>query len=151
MCNGEGEDVLVLTEKTFDDVVNKGELTLVEFFAPWCGHCKSLAPEYSAAATELKSLDPSIVLATVDATAESSVSSRFGVSGYPTLKIFRKGSDSEYKGPRDAKGIVSYMLKQVGPSAKLLSSADEVKNFINHRDVSIVGFSNQDCCCRSIY
>jgi len=140
ICNGEGEDVLVLTEKTFDDVVNKGELTLVEFFAPWCGHCKSLAPAYAEAATELKSLDPSIILATMDATAEASVARRFGVSGYPTLKVFRKGVDSEYKGPRDAKGIVSYMLKQVGPSAKLLSSEDEVKNFIKHRDVSVIGF-----------
>ena len=59
------------------------------------------------------------MLAKVDATVEQELGSRFGISGYPTLKIFRKGVESgPYEGPRQASGIVKHMQKQAGPSSK---------------------------------
>ena len=68
-----------------------------------CGHCKRLAPEYEVAATELASADPPVPLAKVDCPANSDVCGRFGVTGYPTLKIFRGGQFSaDYGGPRSA-------------------------------------------------
>ena len=72
-----------------------------------CGHCKRLAPEYEKAAQELAKRSPPIPLAKVDATAESALMSRFQVSGYPTLKIFRKGRAYEYNGPRDKYGMLN--------------------------------------------
>lgn len=66
-----------------------------------CGHCKRLAPEYEKAAKELNKRTPPIPLAKVDATAESDLATRFGVTGYPTLKIFRKGKAYDYNGPRE--------------------------------------------------
>jgi len=142
-------DVLVLTKDNFDTTVNNADIILVEFYAPWCGHCKKLAPEYAIAAEKLKKNDPPVLLANVDATVDGELASRFGVKGYPTLKIFRRGSVSDYGGPRDANGIVSYMEKQAGASAKPLASADAVTAFIeagnDKRDLSIVGFfSNKD-------
>ena len=68
-----------------------------------CGHCKKLAPEYEQAATQLKKENPPIPLAKVDCPANQDLCQKYGVSGYPTLKIFRDGElSSDYNGPRTA-------------------------------------------------
>ncbi|XP_048859390.1 protein disulfide-isomerase A4-like [Brienomyrus brachyistius] len=141
------EATMVLTKENFDEVVNNADIILVEFYAPWCGHCKRLAPEYEKAAKELQKRTPPIPLAKVDATAESELASRFDVSGYPTLKIFRKGKPFEYNGPREKFGIVDYMSDQSGPPSKPVQTLKQVQEFIKDGDdVVIVGVfaSDQD-------
>ncbi|KAG1833313.1 thioredoxin-like protein [Suillus variegatus] len=110
----ESSDVLVLTKDTFTSAVNSEPLILVEFYAPWCGHCKALAPHYEEAATTLKGKD--IKLAKVDCVDQADLCQSHGVQGYPTLKVFRNGEPTEYSGPRKADGIISYMLKQNLPA-----------------------------------
>jgi len=83
------EGVMVLTENTFEDELNKHDNILVEFYAPWCGHCKKLAPEYSAAAEVLSTMDPAVPLAKVDATEEKMLAEKYGVQGFPTLIYFK--------------------------------------------------------------
>jgi len=132
-------DVLVLTKDNFDQHASS-DLILIEFYAPWCGHCKSLAPEYAKAATILKANDPPVSLGKVDATVETGLATRFGVSGYPTLFVFRNGKETKYEGPRKAEGIVNYMKKQVGPAAKPLGTVEEAKKFIEKNEYAVVGF-----------
>ncbi|KAG7457903.1 hypothetical protein MATL_G00232190 [Megalops atlanticus] len=131
-------DVLELSDADFDYTAAEHDTMLVEFFAPWCGHCQKLAPEYESAAKKLKGIVP---LAKVDCTTNSETCGRFGVNGYPTLKIFRKGEESStYDGPRSADGIVSYMQKQAGPSSVPLRSEEDLDSFVNNFDASVVGF-----------
>lgn len=94
-------DVISLTKDTFEDFVKEHDLVLAEFFAPWCGHCKALAPKYEEAATELKAKN--IPLVKVDCTEEEDLCMNYGIEGYPTLKIFR-GLDSikPYLGARSS-------------------------------------------------
>jgi protein disulfide isomerase family A protein 3 len=134
-------DVLEFTDSDFADKVSEHDVILVEFFAPWCGHCKRLAPEYEKAATTLKKDDPPVPLAKVDCTANQDTCGKYGVSGYPTLKIFR-GIDSQedYNGPREADGIVKTMRSKAGPVSKLLESVADAEKFVGGDDYVVIGF-----------
>ena len=94
-------DVHDLKKDTFNDFIKGHDLVLAEFFAPWCGHCKALAPEYETAATTLK--EKNIPLVKVDCTEEADLCKDYEVQGYPTVKVFR-GLDnvSPYGGQRKA-------------------------------------------------
>ncbi|XP_012718657.2 protein disulfide-isomerase A4 [Fundulus heteroclitus] len=147
------EATLVLTKDNFDETVNEADIILVEFYAPWCGHCKRLAPEYEKAAKELSQRSPPIPLAKVDATVETELASRFGVTGYPTLKIFRKGKAFEYNGPREKYGIVDFMSEQAGPPSKQVQAAKQVQELIKDGDDAvIVGvFSGEEDAAYELY
>jgi protein disulfide-isomerase A1 len=115
-------DVLDLDASNFESSVNPEPMILVEFFAPWCGHCKALAPHYEEAATTLK--EKGIKLAKVDCVDQADLCQSHGVGGYPTLKVFRNGTPTDYAGPRKADGIVSYMVKQSLPPVTEVTTAN---------------------------
>jgi len=133
--------VVELADSDFDSELEGMDTALVMFYAPWCGHCKKLKPEFDKASKDLLANDPPVNLAKIDCTeVGKDTCNRFEVRGYPTLKIFRGGELSQdYNGPRDAGGIVKYMKSQVGPASKELSSDDDLtKALAKTKEVIVV-------------
>jgi protein disulfide-isomerase A6 len=108
---GSGNDVVELTDSNFEEMVLKSkDLWLVEFFAPWCGHCKSLEPHWKAAASELKG---KVRLGALDATVHTVTAGKFNIRGFPTIKFFGAGEKTvndaaEYDGGRTTSDIVTW-------------------------------------------
>jgi len=137
-------DVLELTPDNFDTNVGAGEPAFVEFFAPWCGHCKSLAPEYEKVATAFAKLP--VKVASVDADKHKDLGSRFGVSGFPTLKYFAAGSleGEAYNGGRTAKDIVDFINQKAGTNARIKEAPTAVTVLTDENFDSIVKDSNKN-------
>lgn len=111
-------DVINLTPANFDSLVTKSdEIWVVEFYAPWCGHCKSLVPEYKKAAEALRGV---IKVGAVDADEHKTLGGQFGVRGFPTIKIFgaNKNKPSDFNGQRTAQGIVDAALAEAKQKVK---------------------------------
>ncbi|RXN14210.1 disulfide-isomerase isoform X2 [Labeo rohita] len=139
----EEEDVLVLKKSNFEEALKTYPNILVEFYAPWCGHCKALAPEYAKAAGMLKAEGSDIRLAKVDATEESELAQEFGVRGYPTIKFFKGGekeNPKEYSAGRQADDIVNWLKKRTGPAATTLSDVTQAESLIADNEVAVIGF-----------
>lgn len=109
-----------LTPETFDKFVNGGKHALVEFYAPWCGHCKHLTPEYKSLGKSVQKdprLKNSVVIAKVDADKHKSLGEKFGVRGFPTLKWFPRGkpvnNPTDYNSGRTASAFLDYINQQV--------------------------------------
>eukprot|EP01029_Cantina_marsupialis_P010403 TRINITY_DN2371_c0_g1_i1.p1 TRINITY_DN2371_c0_g1~~TRINITY_DN2371_c0_g1_i1.p1 ORF type:complete len:278 (+),score=103.60 TRINITY_DN2371_c0_g1_i1:40-873(+) len=135
------ENVVLLTESNFDEALKEFNHVLVKFYAPWCGHCKKLAPDYAKAASTLKKND--LILGKVDCTEESDLCQRYGVKGYPTLKFFKFGKDVEYTGGRTEADIVAWMLKRAGPASTEIKTTDELESFIGTHEVATVFFTDE--------
>jgi protein disulfide-isomerase A1 len=136
------DDVIVLTDSNFEEEVAKHEYLLLEFYAPWCGHCKSLAPEYSKAATILKL--EGLHLAKIDATKNEAISKRFEIQGFPTLKFYNKGQYTDYQGGRTASEIVNWYRKKVGPVSKELKNPDDVEELRKKHSILVVFFGDDE-------
>ncbi|KAL4785581.1 thioredoxin-like protein [Aspergillus varians] len=113
--------VLDLIPKNFDTVVlNSNKPALVEFFAPWCGHCKNLAPVYEELGQVFAHVEDKVSIAKVDADANRDLGKRFGIQGFPTLKWFDGKSETpeEYKGGRDLESLTAFITEKTGLKAK---------------------------------
>ncbi|XP_039572158.1 protein disulfide-isomerase isoform X2 [Passer montanus] len=139
----EEDGVLVLRAASFEQALAQHRYLLVEFYAPWCGHCKALAPEYAKAAAKLKAEGSEIRLAKVDATEESELAQQFGVRGYPTIKFFKNGDKAapkEYTAGREADDIVSWLKKRTGPAAATLADVAAAEALVDSSEVVVIGF-----------
>lgn len=93
--------VVELTDVDFNARVQRGQKVpwFVKFYAPWCGHCKKLVPEWEKLAADLTDV---VNVARVDATRERALAKNWTVEGYPTLKLIADGKVYTYSGPRTA-------------------------------------------------
>ena len=133
-------DVIILTDSTFDKAVAKYDYLLVLFYAPWCGHCKKFHPEYEKAAKTLRK--ENLYLSKVDATVEKKLAEKFEIQGFPTVKLFIKGEAIEYTGGRKEQEVINWMRKKTGPATKLIKSEEEIDKLKKDNDVVLIYFGN---------
>lgn len=137
------KDVVVLTDRNFSDFIENNKYVMVEFYAPWCGHCKAMAPEYAAAATELKALDTEkVVLAKVDATEENELAENYQVQGFPTVYFFIDGEHKPYTGQRSKEAIVTWIKKKIGPGVENITNVEDAERILTAEDKIVLGFLN---------
>jgi len=77
---------VALTLDTFNETIEENDTVLVDFWADWCGPCKSFAPTFETASEE----NPDLVFAKVDTEDQSELAQAFGIRSIPTLMIFRE-------------------------------------------------------------
>ncbi|KAF9471225.1 protein disulfide isomerase [Pholiota conissans] len=121
IAGASASNVLELTPDNFDSIVGQGQPALVEFFAPWCGHCKNLAPVYEELADAFAHAKDKVVIAKVDADGVGKpLGKKYGVTGYPTLKWFDgKGEDVKYESGRDLESLAGFITSKTGVKAKI--------------------------------
>ncbi|KAL3658840.1 hypothetical protein V7S43_016206 [Phytophthora oleae] len=108
--NERKSSVVHLTTASFEDqVLNSKEPWLIKFYAPWCGHCKRLAPTWNKLSRTLKENDSKVSVAKVDCTVHRRVCSRFGVNGYPSLFYINDGQVYRYKGGRSLPAFLDFV------------------------------------------
>ncbi|XP_024873624.1 protein disulfide-isomerase A6 homolog [Temnothorax curvispinosus] len=151
------KDVIELTDENFDKtVLNSEDMWLVEFYAPWCGHCKNLAPEWAAAATELKG---KVKLGALDATVNTLKASKYEIKGYPTIKFFapgKKDADSmqDYDGGRTSGDIVNWALEKLAenipaPEVVQITSEQKLRAACEDKPICVVSVLPHILDCQS--
>ncbi|CAI5999214.1 unnamed protein product [Closterium sp. NIES-65] len=119
---GDDGDVVALTAATFSQAVSDHKHVMVEFYAPWCGHCRALAPEYREAAATLKELG--VLFAKVDATKETELADKYNVDGYPTILFATDGEFQPFGAGRTSAEMARWVKRKLGMGVTPLGPPD---------------------------
>ncbi|CCH40687.1 putative secreted protein [Wickerhamomyces ciferrii] len=138
-------NVFELDTTNFNQVVmESNQTTIVEFYAPWCGHCRQLKPHYSKAAKQLKDI-VQVGAVNCDYAKNKNLCSKYKIEGYPTIMGFRPPkvnldkvenlkythATEKYSGARTAKGIVDFGLGRIKNYVKRIATEDKLNEWLN--------------------
>jgi len=131
------KDVIVLTEENFH--ITESGSWILEFYAPWCAHCKKLRPIWQESALALSG---KINFGKVDCTSERSLQKRFDIKSYPTLVFSRDNIQRSYKGPRTTEALVEFGKEMSSPAVLLASDSDALSDIQAKSPVVFLFFSS---------
>jgi protein disulfide-isomerase-like protein len=107
VCHG---SVVDLDDNNFNQFIKENPVSIIKFFAPWCGHCKNLAPVWEEMG-ELSDLD--FKVAKIDCTVSQQTCQAQEIRGYPTIKIFQNGLPTVHQGQRTIQAFKESVHKVV--------------------------------------
>jgi len=145
--------VEVLTNDNFDDIaLDQNKDVLVEFYAPWCGHCKALEPVYEKVGKTFAN-EGNCVVAKVDADGEKELGSRFGIQGFPTIKFFSKTNKEgeEYNGGRSEQDFIDFLNEKCGTNRVSGGGVDDKAGRVDEFDALAEKFVNDVASRDGIY
>ncbi|CUA69032.1 protein disulfide isomerase family A, member 6 [Rhizoctonia solani] len=131
-------NVVEVTSKNFNSIIGQGKPALVEFYAPWCGHCKNLAPVYEQLADAFAHAKDKVLIVKADADGEAKeIAGKHGVTGFPTLKWF--GADDAtksdpYEGGRELNDLASFVEKSAGVKSNIKPPPPPETPQLSYRD-----------------
>ncbi|CAG9829730.1 unnamed protein product [Diabrotica balteata] len=107
-----------LYDFSFKEAISNNPYLLVEFYDPECSYCQEFAPKYQKISEILHNKQLNVVIGKIDATLEKEIAKSEKISGYPTIKLFDKGSPTVYKGDRSVSDIVNWLEQKVNKNEK---------------------------------
>lgn len=141
----EEDNVIVLDQTNFEEAIGKFDFIMIEFYAPWCNHCKKLEPIYSKIANRMKKQAIPVPFAKIDGPKHEELMKKFEVEAFPTLLLFKKGTPLEYTGMRNMDGIINFLTRQTTRHvSKLVESAEEFKEFYKNFKLFVMYFGPQE-------
>lgn len=138
--------VVLLTAANFSSFLAATRHVMVEFYAPWCGHCQALAPDYAAAASHLAA-QGDVALAKVDATEDTDLAQQYDVQGFPTMLFFIDGVPKDYNGARTKDAIVDWINKKLGPGVENITTIEDAERILTGDDKAVLAFLDSLSVC----
>ena len=132
--------VIILNDQNFLQSIADFNKLMILFYAPWCGHCKKLLPEYEKASNALKK--EKIALAKIDAESNRRTSQMYGIESYPTIKVFIKQKEYSYDGERNEESIIYYMRKMSSDVLIKVNNIEQADKILKENYASIILFGN---------
>ncbi|XP_021298607.1 protein disulfide isomerase-like 1-6 [Herrania umbratica] len=131
--------VLELNSDNSKRVIDENELVMVLGYAPWCVRSAELMPQFAEAATSLKELGSSLLMAKLDAERYPKVASLLDIKGFPTLLLFVNGTSQAYTGGFSAEEIVIWARKKTGVPVIRISTVTEAEEFLKKHQMFVIG------------
>eukprot|EP01097_Dermamoeba_algensis_P006734 TRINITY_DN41_c0_g1_i1.p2 TRINITY_DN41_c0_g1~~TRINITY_DN41_c0_g1_i1.p2 ORF type:complete len:261 (-),score=79.52 TRINITY_DN41_c0_g1_i1:117-899(-) len=107
------EPAVVLTSDNFDVNVKDDQTWLVKFYAPWCGHCKRLAPIWEELGQKVASDGGKFKVGKVDCTQNQALCQKYGIRGYPSVKLLQGGKATDYFGQRTIEAFTQFVTEKL--------------------------------------